>query len=210
MKTLKILRLSGINIIIYLILIFLSFAAIAHIWTFTDKIIINPNEFNDLKVERPEIRPMKDAVLTLNPETLKNNEAIYQKIQRNELIRRTLYSLIFIVLFGILILQLRKLIYSIKQKPFFIKDNLKVVRNISYLLFAWVIIDFLLYQSIQFFIPLSLVQHNYNYVPINKGLMASFLKSINYSLLLAAFSFYVISVAFKEGLELKEQSDLTI
>ena len=210
MKTFKTLRLSGINIVIYLILIFLSFAAIAHIWTFTDKIIMNPNKFNDLKVEKPEIRPMKDAVLTLNPEILKNNEAIYQKIQRNELIRRTLYSLIFIVLFGILILQLRKLIYSIKQKPFFIKDNLKIVRNISYLLLAWVIIDFLLYQSIQFFIPLSLVQHNYNYVPINKGLLTSFLKSINYSLLLAAFSFYVISVVFKEGLELKEQSDLTV
>ena len=210
MKTFKSFRLSGINVIIYLILIFISFAAIAHIWTFNDKVIINPNEFDDLKIENPVIRQVKDAVLTLKPKKKKNNEVIYQKIQRNELIRRTLYSLIFLVLFGILILQLRKLIYSIRQKPFFIKNNLNIVRNISYLLFAWVIIDFLLYQSVQFFIPLSLVQDNYNYIPLNKGFLSSFMFSINYSLLLAAFSFYVVSVAFKEGIELKEQSDLTI
>ncbi len=202
--------LLGINIIIYLILIFISFAAIAHIWKFTDKIIINPNEFNDLNIESPVIRPVKDAVLYLNPEILKNDKVIYQKIQRNELIRRTMYSLIFLALFGLLVLQLRKLLYSIGQKPFFLKNNLKVVKNISYLLFAWIIIDFLLYQSVQFFIPLSLVQDNYNYIPLNKGFLSSFMFSINYSLLLAAFSFYVISVVFKEGVELKEQSDLTI
>lgn len=210
MKAFKSLSISGINIIIYIILIFISIAAISHIWKFTDKILINPNEFNDLKFERPVIRPVKDASLYLNPEILKNNKVIYQKIQRNEIIRRTLHSLIFLILFGLLILQLRKLLYSIRQKPFFLKDNLIVVRRISYLLFVWVIIDFILYQSVQLFIPLSLVQDNYNYIPLNKNFLLSFMFSINYSLLLAAFSFYVISVVFKEGIELKEQSDLTI
>jgi hypothetical protein len=210
MKKFNSFRLSGINIIIYLILIFISFATITHIWNFTDKIVINPSEFDDLKIDRPFIRPVKDAFLFLNPEMLKNDNVIYQKIQRNELIRRTLYGLIFLILFGLLILQLRKLIHSIGQKPFFLKGNLKVVRKISYLLFAWVIIDFILYQSVQLFIPLSLVQDNYNYVPLNTSILVSFMFSINYNLLLAAFSFYVISVVFKEGIELKEQSDLTI
>lgn len=210
MKTFKSLRLSGINIIIYVILIFISFAAIAQIWNFTNKIIINPNEFDDLKIESPVIRPAKGVELHLNPEILKNDNDLYQKIQRNEFIRKTLYSLIYLVLFGLLVLQLRKLLYSIRQKPFFLKDNLKIVRNISYLLFAWVVIDFLLYQSVQFFIPLSLVLDNYNYTPLNIFFFLSFIVSINYSLLLAAFSFYVVTVAFKEGIELKEQSDLTI
>lgn len=210
MKKINSFSLSGINIIIYVILVFISFAAIAQIWNFTNKIIINPNEFDDLKIENPVIRPVKGAELHLNPEILKSDKVIYQKIQRNEFIRKTLYSLIYLVLFGLLVLQLRKLLYSIRQKPFFIKDNLIVVRNISYLLFAWIIIDFLLYQSVQIFIPLSMVKYNYNYVPLNKSFFLSFMASINYSLLLAAFSFYVISVVFKEGLELKEQSDLTI
>ncbi len=210
MKTFKSLRLSGINIIIYVILIFISFAAIAQIWNFTNKVIINPNEFDDLKIESPVIRPVKGAELHLKPEILKNDKVLYQKIQRNEFIRKTLYSLIYLVLFGLLVLQLRKLLYSIRQKPFFLIDNLLVVKNISYLLFAWVIIDFLLYQSIQLFIPLSLVKYNYNYIPLNKGFLSSLMLSINYSLLLAAFSFYVISVVFKEGVKLKEQSDLTI
>ena len=210
MKKINLFGLSGLNIIIYLILIFILFAAIVQIWNFTNKIIISPNEFSDLKIENPVIRPVKGAELHLNPEILKSDRVIYQKVQRNEFIRKTMYSLIYFVLFGLLVLQLRKLLYSIRQKPFLIKDNLLVVRNISYLLFAWVIIDFLLYQSVQFFIPLSLVQDNYNYIPLNKGFLISLMVSINYSLLLAAFSFYVISVSFKEGLELKEQTDLTI
>ncbi len=210
MKTFKSLRLSGIKIIIYVILIFISFATIAQIWNFTSKVIINQNEFDDLKIESPVIRPVKGAELHLNPEILKNDKVLYQKIQRNEFIRKTLYNLIYLVLFSLLVLQLRKLLYSIRQKPFFLIDNLLVVKNISYLLFAWVIIDFLLYQSIQLFIPLSLVKYNYNYIPLNIGFLSGFLFSVNYGLLLAAFSFYVISVVFKEGLELKEQSDLTI
>ncbi len=210
MNKFKSFRLSGINIIINVILIFISFAVLAQIWTFTEKIVINPNEFNNLQIDRPVIRPVKDAILYINPEIIKNDKVIYQKIQRNELIRRTLYSLIHLVLFGLLIIQLKRLLFSIRQNPFFLKDNLKVIRKISYFLFVWVIIDFLLYQSVQFFIPLSLVQDNYNYVPLNKSFFLSFMVSINYSLLLAAFSFYVVSVAFKEGIELKEQSDLTI
>lgn len=210
MKKFDSLSLSGLNIIIYLILIFLSFAVIVQTWNFTNKIIISPNEFDELKIENPVIRPVKGAELYLNSEILKTDKVIYQKIQRNEFIRETIYDLLYLVLLGLLVLKLRKLIYSIRQKPFLIKDNLIVVRNISNLLFAWVIIDFLLYQSVQFFIPLSLVKDSYNYIPLNKGFLSSFLFSINYSLLLAAFSFYVISVVFKEGLELKEQTDLTI
>lgn len=210
MKKFRSLSLSGLNMIIYLILIFLSFAVIVQTWNFTNKIIISPNEFDELKIENPVIRPVKGAELHLNSEILKTDKVIYQKIQRNEFIRETIYDLLYLVLLGLLVLQLRKLISSIRQKPFLIKDNLIVVRNISNLLFAWVIIDFLLYQSVQFFIPLSLVIDSYNYIPLNKGFLSSFLFSINYSLLLAAFSFYVISVVFKEGLELKEQTDLTI
>ena len=210
MKKINLFGLSGLNIIIYLILIFISFAAIAQIWNFTNKIIISPNEFDDLKIENPVIRPVKGAELHLNPEILKNDKVIYQKIQKNEFIRKTIYGFLYLILFGLLVLQLRKLLYSIREKPFLIKDNLIIVRNISNLLFTWVIFDFILYQSVQFFIPMSLVKDSFNYVPLNREFLLSFFFSINYSLLLAAFSFYVITVVFKEGLEFKEQTDLTI
>jgi len=210
MKKFNSFKLSGLNIIISLILVFISFSAIAGIWTFTNKIIIHPNEFDDLKIENPVIRPVKGAELHLNPEMLKNDQVIYQKVQRNEFIREIISRFINLILFGLLVLQLRKLLQSIRKKPFLIKDNLIVVNNIAFVLFAWVIIDFLLYQSVQFFIPLSLVKDNYNYVPLNVGVLSGFFFSVNYGLLLAAFSFYVISVVFKEGLKLKEQTDLTI
>ena len=168
MKTFKSLRLSGINLTIYIILIFLSFVAISLIWNFIDDIIINPKEFNELRIDKPIISPFNDAYLYLKSEVLENNEAVYQKIQRNNFIRLTISGLVYFIFFGMLILQLRKLLYSIKQKPFFLKENFKIVKRISLLLFAWVIFDFIMYQSVQLFIPLSLVQDNYNYIPINK------------------------------------------
>jgi hypothetical protein len=54
------------------------------------------------------------------------------------------------------------------------------------------------------------VQDSINYIPVNKGFFLSLLFSVNFSLLLTAFSFYVISVVFKEGVELKKEAELTI
>lgn len=210
MKAFKSSRLSGINIAIYAILIFLSIGVLLKIWEFTDKIILNPQELNDLKLDIPIIRPYNDIFFYLKADDLKNDSTLYQTVQRNELILETIIGITFIVLFILVILQLRSLVYSLKNKTFFIQKNLFCVRKISYLLGIWVLADFIIYQCIQFFIPLSIVQENINYCPINKGIISSLLFSIDYSILLAAFAFYVISVVFGEGYQLKEQSDLTI
>lgn len=80
----------------------------------------------------------------------------------------------------------------------------------STLLLIWVVVDILLYQSIQFFIPEWLVQDSINYTPLNESLLYGFLLALDFKILLAAFAFYVISVVFKEGFRLKEQVDYTI
>lgn len=210
MRTFKTRKLSGLNVTIYLILIFIFLAFIGFVWNFTNDIIINPEELKELHIERPVISPFNDAYLFLKSEILNNDKSVYQRIQTNLVIWQFINGLIFLTLLFLLILQLKKLLYSIKQKPFFLSENLKTIRRISYLLGIWVIIKIILYHSFQLFIPLSIVRDNYNYIPINEYPLIGLLASINYSLLMAAFAFYVISVVFKEGQELKEQSDLTI
>jgi hypothetical protein len=136
--------------------------------------------------------------------------AMHHRILRNQIILRTLVSTILVTLIILLVLQLRKLLYSLKQKPFLLKENFATIKTISYILISWIFVDFILYQSLQFFIPLRYVQDSINYIPVNKGFFLSLLFSVNFSLLLTAFSFYVISVVFKEGVELKKEAELTI
>jgi len=210
MKAFKSIQLTGLNISIYFILIFLSIAILLKFWDFADGIIFNPKELDELKIERPIIRPYNDVFFYMKSESLKSDVLLYQKVQRNEKILEIIVGITLATLIISLLIQLRKLIVSLKKKSFFIKVNLIIVRKIAYILGIWVLLDFILYQCIQFFIPLSLVQERINYTPINERFFLSLLLSVNYSILLAAFAFYVISVVFREGNELKDQAELTI
>lgn len=210
MKKYNSLKMKSLNVIIYAIMAFTFIAVSAQTWEMADKVIFSPEEFDNLDIDKPIIRPYQDVFFYLNPASLKNDPEAYQKIQRNKLILKSLTGIVFSVLLILLLLQLRKLILSAIRKDLFLKNNLKIIRNIAYLLGIWIIIDFIFYQCIQFFIPLSFVEENINYIPLNKGFIPSITFSINFSLLLAAFSFYVIYTVLKEGLVFKEQSDLTI
>lgn len=210
MKTIQSIKVAGINVAIYLILTVLIVVIGIHLWGFIKNTIVQHQEFSSLDLEKPMIRPYHDVFFYLDAEKLKADRPLYQKIQFNERLIETIVGLIYALLFIVLVLQLRKLVLSISQKGSFHARNLAYIKNIAWMLGIWILVDFICYQCIQFFIPFSLIEESINYVPLNKGFFTSFLFSVNYSMLLAAFSFYVISVVFKEGIDLKQQSDLTI
>ena len=210
MKAFKTIQLSGINIAIYAFLIFLSISALGKIWNFTDGMHYQTESGAPRHASPRIISPSNNSFVYLKEDVLKNDRQLFVAIYRNALIYDTIKDLVSIVFLFLVITQLRVILNSLKNETFFIQNNLYCVRKISYLLGIWVIIDFILYQCFQFFIPLDIIQENYNYIPINKGIILSLLFSIEYVKLLAAFAFYVISVVFKEGNQLKEQADLTI
>lgn len=80
----------------------------------------------------------------------------------------------------------------------------------------WVWIDVIRYLCIPFFIPASAIRDSLNFWMLNGSgsdalfLIISLLGTLNYGVLLSAFAFYIISIVFSEGSQLKEQSDLTI
>lgn len=210
MKAFRTIQLSGINIAIYAFLIFLSISALGKIWNFTDRMHYQTESGVPRYAFPRIISPSNNSFVYLKEDVLKNDRQLFEKIYLNSVIYDTIKDLISIVFLFLVIIQLRTLLNSLKNETFFIQKNLYCVRKISYLLVIWVVIDFILYQCFQFFIPLDIIQENYNYIPINKGIIFSLFISIEYVKLLAAFSFYVISVVFKEGNQLKEQADLTI
>ena len=127
---------------------FLSIAAISKIWKLT-KEVYHPLEAGHLSFPRI-ISPANNVFVTLNETELKKDPQMYKAIHRNALIYDTIKDLIFIVLFFMVILELKTLLNSLKKETFFIEQNLNCVRKISYLLGIWVIIDFILYQCFQF------------------------------------------------------------
>jgi len=208
MKTLKSLKLSGINIAIYAFLLCLALSALAFIWKFTNETYLRPENLkhHNLLI----VNPSNNVFVYLYEEVIKNNDALNKKLQRNVLIYDTIKRIVTITLLFLLTIQLKTLINSLTNQTLFVQKNLVCVKKISYLLAIWVTVNFILYQCFQFFIPYDLIQHNYGYIPINRNILSSLLLSIDYIKLLAALAFYIISIAFKEGYQLKEQSDLTI
>jgi len=180
------------------------------LWEVADKVVISPESLTDLNLERPMIRMANDVYFNLDAEVLSSDLSLYQRVQRNELIFEAINVLIFMTIFILVLIQLKTLVFSLREKTFYIAKNIKCVRTISGLLLFWVVINFVLYQSIQFFIPDFVIQDTYNYCPVNRGFIIGLLVSIDFKILLASFAFYIISVVFKEGYELKEQTELTI
>ena len=109
------------------------------------------------------------------------------------MIFKTVRNVAFLILISLVLLQLKAIVASLKKETFFLSENLKCVRKMSTLLLIWVVVDMLLYQSIQFFIPEYLVEDTINYTPLNESLFHGFLLALDFKILLAAFAFYVIS-----------------
>ncbi len=210
MKANKSIKLSAVRASIYLLVFSLSFSILSQIWNFSDSLIFSPEELSDLRLDRPIIRIYNDTFFYLHEDIINNDPEVYQKVQQNTLIFKTIRNVSFIFLIILLLLQLSALISMLNRETVFLSENLKCIRRMALILLIWVVVDFLLYQSIQFFIPDYLVEDSINYVPLNEEFFRSILMETDHKMLLGAFAFYVISVVFKEGYQLKEQADYTI
>jgi len=210
MKLFKSGRFTVLHWIILLVILVLSFLVLANVWDATNKLVFQQQELDGLRLDRPIIRIYHDVFFYLHEDVLRNDPGLYQKVQQSEIIFKTVMNVSFLVLIILVLLQLNSLLHLLRRKSFFHQENLRCVRRMALLLLIWVFVDNILYQSIQFAIPDYLIQDIINYTPINENFFEGILFSLDYKMLLASFAFYVISVGFKEGYQLKEQADFTI
>ena len=213
MKTLKIKKISVVNITLYVFVSLIGLGVFFSSIRFVNEIFINPRQYEKLSmgsIDIPIMRPYKDAFFYIEPDELKSDQQLEQKLQRNEFIFGNLHGIISSIIFILLLIQLRKLIVSISKREFYEQKSVTNVKNIAYLLLFGVLVDFIAYQSLQFVIPLSKVLERINYVTLNERFLTSLMFSIDLPKLLIALTFLSISIVFKESLTLKEQFDLTI
>lgn len=204
-----------LNIILYVVIIILSISGLSLLAGMINTVFINPGNLTEISPDRP-VRITKDVYLTLKADVINGDKDLSIKVHRNIVIFKNGFMIIYIGLIISVLLQLNILISSLKEKTFFESQNIKCVRNISYLLTTWVWIDIILYLSVPLFISHSIILGGNNYSPLTGRLpdislgIISLFNSINKGVLLSAFAFYVLSVILNEGNRLKEEADLTI
>jgi len=159
------------------------------------------------------IRMKSDIYVSIKDDVYKNDPALLKKLERNKGKYVALRGIVALSIVVGVLYQLKTLLSSFYEETFFNSRNIRCVRRISFLLVIWIVTDLLFYISIPLFMPPSATWGATNYIPIKGGSfmgLFAFVASINYGVLLSAFAFYVISIVFKEGTTLKEETDLTI
>jgi hypothetical protein len=205
---------AGLNILIYLAIIVLSLLFILSVWNMTRLLI--DHTYSSVTFHSSVIRMKSDIYLDIKDDIFRNDHDLLNKLQRNKGMYVSLRGMVVLSIMVAVLFQLKTLISSFTKNSFFNRGNIKCVRRISYLLMTWIVTDLIFYLCIPLFIPPFAVGEFNNYFPIRGDLfnitlgIFTMLASINYGVLLSAFSFFVISVVFREGNTLKEQADLTI
>lgn len=213
MRFSKIDKIARISLVFYALLFFVALNILFQIIGFTNHIFFNPREYEEISLggtDIPIMRPFEDAIFYVSPEALERDPSLHKKLQNNEYIFETVYGLAVSAIFILLLLQLAKLINSIKTRDFYSAGSLVNVKRISYIIGAWVLIDFIAYQCLQYAMPLSVIEERINYVTMKESFISNITMSVDVLKLLIAYAFYAVSVVFKAAAELKEQADLTV
>jgi len=206
----KKLTIPSIQIIMNLMIVLLILNGALIVGYKLHKLILKPDEIKLIRLEIPWIHPVNDVTIMLQKDILENNPDIHKKISKNVLIRDIILRASVLILFILILIQINRLIIAINMRTFFVPKNFLIIRNLSVLVVIWVICKFIIYQLIPIFIPTEIMWERINFCSIKENLLFSLLTSIDFKMLFASIILYVISISFKDGYKLKEQTDLTI
>ncbi len=173
-------------------------------------LFFRPNEIDILRIDIPWNNPISPVTVMLDKNMIQNDPELFQKISKNIFTYDLIKRFIFIPLLLLILIQLKKFLIAIKSQTFFELRNILTIRNLSILVGAWVVGNFVLYQVLPLFIPENLIIESINFVTFKESPLSNILISIDFKMLMVALMLYIISILFKEGYLLKEQTDLTI
>jgi hypothetical protein len=206
----KILTVAGVrqisNVIIAVVILF----GVLQIATKTHTLLSSPEEINIIKLDVPWCHPADNVSILLDQNALAQNPRFYQRVQTGfftfDLIERTI-SILLLVLILIL---LRRLLIVIYQRAFFDSRSMTIIRQLSLVVIVYVVCKFLFYQLIPLVVPVDLMIETVNFTTLGESILENLMAALDFKMLFVGICLYVISEAFKEGYELKKESELTI
>ena len=208
MKKIHLIR--AVKIFINLIILFMILNGGSIIVEKSYLVLFRPDEIEPIRLEIPWIHPAEDVTIMFHKDLLEKNPDINQTVSKNILIHNIIRRILTLTLVILILLQLKALILSINHQTFFEPRNIHMIRTLSILVILWVLKNFIIYHLIPFFIPLELMYETINFIALGESFFSSMMISIDYKMLFFSIILYIVSISFKEGYQLKEQSDLTI
>lgn len=206
----KLLSITQIKLFMNGLIIYILIMGSGTILTKSYELFFKPDEIDILRLDVPWNHPIDHVTVMLDKNILQNDPTLLQKINRSIFTYDLIGSIVFLPLMLLILFQLKKLIIAILGKTFFEISNILIIRNLSILVGMWALSYFMMYQIIPIFIPVDLITESINFTTMNESLLHNILAAIDFKMLFVAVILYVISISFKEGYQLKEQTDLTI
>ncbi len=207
---LKLITIRQIKFFMNGLIIFILIMGSGTVLTKSYELFFKTDEIDILRLDVPWNRPIEPVTVMFDKNVLKDNPALLHKLNTNIFTYDLIERIVFLTLMVLILIQLKKLIIAIRGKIFFELSNILVIRNLAILVGIWVLSNFIMYQLIPYFFPVDLITESINLVTIDESLLHNILVALDFKMLFVAVILYVISVFFKEGYQLKEQTDLTI
>jgi hypothetical protein len=176
----------------------------------TYTLLMASDKINILRLEVPWFNPVNSVTLMLDRNILQQDTGLFTMMNKNLFAYDLMGRILFLPLIVLILIQLKKLLTAIIRKKFFELTTIRIIRNLSGVVLLWVLFHFIMVQVIPLFIPLELVIERINFTTIQESWLGNLIGAIDFRMLFVAIILYVISVSFREGYQLKEESDLTI
>lgn len=172
-------------------------------------LLFKPETLDVLRTDLPWYHPIEDATILFDME-ITDNTTLFTAIQNNLVFHDMLERLFFLVLTVLILFELKRILISIRTTTFFTEQNITLTRQLAGLFLLWAVARFILYHMIAFVIPVEHIQHSINYIPFSESAFQSIMISLDFRMLVFALILYFVYLSFKQGYQLKEETDLTI
>lgn len=150
--------------------------------------------------------PLYNVLITFSNPNLAAN---IQSIQNKFFLFCNLCGLVNIFALILITLQLRYILKSFVLEDYFNSSNSKRIKKIAMVIFIWVIADYAIRFMPNMVIPGYFIQSSIGINSFHHGLIQGIL-GLNLKMLIVSVIIYILSIVFKYGSNLKEESSLTI
>jgi hypothetical protein len=204
----KLLFIKGLKYAIDLVLILQFVAIIIGIITTIELTRKNPSDIvsNNKTTSATMSSPINNVMIAFSNPDLGNN---IESIKKQFYISIFLIGLISIIALILITLQFKYIFKSFSQEDYFYPSNSIRIKKIAIIIFVWVIADCAIRYIPEIIIPPHVISSSIGLNSFSHG--GSYgMFGFNLKMLIVSIIIYMLSIVFKYGNNLKEESSLTI
>ncbi|MBD3256796.1 DUF2975 domain-containing protein [candidate division GN15 bacterium] len=201
---------KGIRLIANLLITLIALMGAVQVVDKVATLLTSPDEINVVKLDVPWVHPGDNVAILLDQQALVEDPDFHHQLQINVFIYDLAERVVYISLLVLILILLKKLVLSIRSRAFLDQRHMTIINQLALVVGTYVISKFLFYQLVPIFIPVDLMVETVNFTTLGESVFETIMAATDFKMLFVGICLYVISVSFREGYELKKESELTI